>query len=253
MQVIILAGGLGTRLSEETHRIPKPLVTIANVPILFRIMKHFIKYGHSDFFVLGGYKFESISNYFLTSFDVVKKIELKSETKLKLRDKDHLFEVTVIDTGLHTSTGGRIKRVSSLLDDHFFSTYGDGMGDININNLMEFFFNSQTTASVTAVRPPARFGSLEIDGNLVIDFSEKVPQREGWINGGFFVFKKNICDYIEEGDSDVLERHTLPKLVKLSQLSAYRHEGFWHPMDTMRDKIHLEEIFKYGEFNHEEY
>ena len=244
MQVVILAGGLGSRLSEETQKIPKPLVTIAGVPIIFRIMSHFLNYSHDEFLILGGYKCEMITEYFQKKFDKINETNTEGLCDLQLRHGTDNFRVKILNSGLNTSTGGRIKFAEKLLSDRFFLTYGDGLSDVNLDHLELFASQQDTIATVTAVRPPARFGSLELTESLVSDFSEKNPQKEGWINGGYFVCKKNICNVMRNDVEEVLEKHTMPELVNKSELSAFRHEGFWHPMDTMRDKLILEELFQ---------
>lgn len=224
MQVIILAGGLGTRLAEETDLIPKPMVHIGPFPIIRHIMNHFAKYGHIDFVIAAGYKVEVIQHYF-------------ENEKLPTN-----WQVSVIDTGLTTSTGGRLLQLSESLSQRFFVTYGDGLADVNLDTLAEFHLACGKLGTVTAVRPPARFGTLEIFNGLVTKFSEKDPQQVGWINGGFFIFEKNFLSYIF-GNQTVLEQEPLQQLASDGQLAGYEHKGWWHPMDTLRDKRHLEELW----------
>lgn len=224
MQVIILAGGLGSRLSEETHTIPKPMVHIGDKPIISHIITLYASYGYSSFIIAGGYKVEVIANYF----------ERRSFADLEIR---------VIDTGLDTQTAGRILRLSNYINGDFMLTYGDGLANLNINALEKFHFEQQRLATVTAVHPPPRFGTLEIHEDEVSAFYEKSPVMEGWINGGFMVFSKKIIDLIDQ-DSDVLERKILPKLATSHQLSAFRHPGWWYAMDTLRDKTYLNALWE---------
>tara|TARA_B100000941_G_scaffold76741_1_gene52329 strand:- start:1090 stop:1773 length:684 start_codon:yes stop_codon:yes gene_type:complete len=220
MKVVILAGGLGTRLSEYTKKIPKPMVKIKKVPIIVHIIKHYKKFGLKDFYIAAGYKKEIIKRYF-------KKNGMR-------------VNINVIDTGQKTMTGGRLKRLKKYLDkDPFMMTYGDGISDINIKKLMSYHQRNKNIATLTAVRPPARFGAIKINGNKVSYFKEKSKLDEGWINGGFFVFEPKIFNYIKN-DKTFLEKEPLSKLGKIKQLNAYKHKGFWHCMDTIRDKKILE-------------
>ena len=220
MKVVILAGGLGTRLSEYTKKIPKPMVKIKKVPIIVHIIKHYKKFGLKDFYIAAGYKKEIIKRYF-------KKNGMR-------------VNINVIDTGQKTMTGGRLKRLKKYLDkDPFMMTYGDGISDINIKKLMSYHQRNKNIATLTAVRPPARFGAIKINGNKVSYFKEKSKLDEGWINGGFFVFEPKIFNYIKN-DKTFLEKEPLSKLGKIKQLNAYKHKGFWHCMDTIRDKEILE-------------
>ncbi len=220
MKVVILAGGLGTRLSEYTKKIPKPMVKIKKVPIIVHIIKHYKKFGLKDFYIAAGYKKEIIKRYF-------KKNGMR-------------VNINVIDTGQKTMTGGRLKRLKKYLDkDSFMMTYGDGISDINIKKLMSYHQRNKNIATLTAVRPPARFGAIKINGNKVSYFKEKSKLDEGWINGGFFVFEPKIFNYIKN-DKTFLEKEPLSKLGKIKQLNAYKHKGFWHCMDTIRDKEILE-------------
>jgi glucose-1-phosphate cytidylyltransferase len=227
MQVIILAGGLGTRLAEETDLIPKPMVRIGPHPIIRHIMNHFAQFGHFDFIVAAGYKADVIKEYFLNE-------TLPSN-----------WRVSVVDTGLGTATGGRLLRLKDLQDDRFFLTYGDGLSNIDLTALLEFHLRAGKLATVTAVRPPARFGTVEIANGVVTKFSEKDPQDVGWINGGFFVVQKEFVDHIQ-GDGTVLEREPLQQLASNRQLSGYEHREWWQPMDTLRDKRELEKLWESG-------
>jgi glucose-1-phosphate cytidylyltransferase len=222
MQVVILAGGFGTRLSEETDLLPKPMIRIGDDPILLHIMRYYAKFGHNDFLIAAGYKSEVIIDFF-------KGVSLP-------------WKIEVVDTGLEASTGGRLLKLQPYLQQCFMLTYGDGLGDVNLDRLLESFNQDDFVAMVTAVRPPARFGSLKIQGNLVVSFNEKNPQDEGWINGGFFVCKKEILDYISSL-TEPLEGEPVTALVKNKMLGVYEHHGWWHPMDTLRDKRYLEDMW----------
>ncbi len=226
MKVILLAGGLGTRLSEYTDSIPKPMVKIGNKPILWHIMNSFARYGYNDFLVATGYKSDVIKKYFL-----------------KISEK---WNVNLIETGQKTMTGGRIKRLQKYIgNETCLLTYGDGLSDINLNSLVSFHKNHGKLVTVTAVRPPARFGAIKLDGDRVSSFKEKSHLGEGWINGGFFVIEPKFFDLIE-GDKTYLEREPLEEAVKKGELFAYKHNGFWQCMDTKRDKDNLEEIYLKG-------
>jgi glucose-1-phosphate cytidylyltransferase len=227
MQVVILAGGFGTRLSEETDLIPKPMVKIGNIPILQHIMNFYSKFGHKDFVIALGYKAEVIKDYFAS-------IENPG------------WNINLVDTGLETSTGGRIKELENLLDDQFMLTYGDGLSNINLNQLLEHHKRFNKIATVTAVRPPARFGTIEISNGVVTKFAEKDPQDAGWINGGFFCLNKKICSFISDTTTS-FESEPLSHLVAVEELSAYEHQGWWQPMDTLRDKRSLESLWENGE------
>ena len=244
MKVVILAGGLGTRLSEETTIKPKPMVEIGGMPILWHIMKIYSFYGFNDFIICLGYKGYSIkeffSNYFLHRSDV--HIDLKDNSMSYLNSTAEPWNITMVDTGSNTMTGGRIKRVSNYVgNDSFLLTYGDGLSDVNISKLADFHLTHKKLCTITAVQPSGRFGSLEIDSQLqVTSFLEK-PQGDGaWINGGFMVCAPGIFDYIKD-DSTVWEREPLERLASDQQLVAFKHDGFWKPMDTLRDKMELED------------
>jgi len=226
MKTIILAGGLGTRLSEYTNSIPKPMVEVGGKPMLWHIMNLYAKYNYKDFSVALGYKGEIIKEYFSN------------------KHKD--WNVDLIDTGKNTMTGGRVKRLQKYIGkETCMLTYGDGIADVNINSLLAFHKSHKKLITVTAVRIPARFGAIKMKDNKVISFKEKSKLDEGWINGGFFVIEPDFFDFID-GDSTYLERDPLEKAVKEGELCAYKHNGFWQCMDTKRDKDNLEEIYEKG-------
>lgn len=227
MQVVILAGGFGTRLSEETDAIPKPMVQIGNLPILHHIMNYYAGFGHKDFVIALGYKSEIVKDYFS-----------------KFENQD--WNINLVDTGLETATGGRIKRLEPILEEEFMLTYGDGLSNVNLDNLLEHHARNKKLATVTAVRPPARFGTLQIDAGIVTKFAEKDPQEQGWINGGFFCLNKKICSFIENSQIS-FESEPLNNLVAIRELTAFEHPGWWHPMDTLRDKRALESAWQSGE------
>jgi glucose-1-phosphate cytidylyltransferase len=248
MKVVILAGGFGTRLSEETLVRPKPMVEIGDKPILWHIMKLYSAHGFNDFIICCGYKGyiikEYFSNYALHNSDLSLNLTT-GETKIH-RGELEPWNVTLVDTGEHTQTGGRLVRIRSYLDnDDFAMTYGDAVGNIDIRALAKFHHNQGTLATVTAVRPPARFGALEGDGDRVTRFKEKPAGGDAWINGGFFVLSPKTLDYIA-GDDTLWENEPVEKLASEGQLSAYHHNGFWQPMDTLRDRTALEELWASG-------
>ena len=222
MKTIILAGGFGTRISEETESKPKPMVMIDNKPLIWHVMNIYASQGFDDFVIAAGYKAEVIDNW-------VKNLNTE-------------WNIVVIDTGLETMTGGRIKQcIEYFPEERYFITYGDGVGNINLKALLNFHIQSDRLATVTAVRPPARFGVLDIENGVVKHFGEKSQTDSGWINGGFFVIEKQVKEYIE-GDGDLFETGPLPKLTRDNQLSAFSHVGFWKPMDTLREKNELQEL-----------
>jgi len=242
LKVVILAGGLGTRLAEETEVKPKPMVPIGDKPIIWHIMKIYSFYGFKEFFITLGYKGEYLKKYFLDSYTLSGDITVNlNEGKIvEHKKKSEDWIVHLIDTGLNSQTGGRVKRLEKhLTDELFLLTYGDGVSDIDLNKLLEFHKSHGLLATVTVVHPPARFGGLNIEGELVTDFSEKPQTGEGWINGGFMVLNKKVLNYIKEDDT-VLERDILEHLASEKQLAAYKHVGFWQCMDTLRDKRSLE-------------
>ncbi len=225
MKVVILAGGLGTRISEYTKTIPKPMIPINKVPILIHIINYYRKYGFNEFYIAAGYKSKIIKDYF---------------KKKKIRN----CKINIIDTGLKTMTGGRLKRLSRFLKkEAFLMTYGDGLSNVNLERLIKFHKKRKKLMTLTAVRPPARFGAIKIVNNNVKYFKEKSSLDEGWINGGFFVIEPEIFKYIK-GDKTYLERSPLEKIASMGNLSAFKHHGFWQCMDTLRDKEILEKKLK---------
>ena len=224
MKVVILAGGLGTRISEYTKSIPKPMIRIKTLPILVHIMNHYAKYGFNEFYIALGYKGNVIKNYF--------------------KKKKFNWKVNLINTGKNTMTGGRLKRLKKYLHkENFFLTYGDGLSNVDIAKLLKFHNDNKKLVTLTAVRPPARFGALKLNGNLVKYFKEKSRMDEGWINGGFFVINPKFFNYIKN-DQTFLERGPLENITKIKQLAAYKHNGFWQCVDTKRDLILLNKILK---------
>jgi len=249
MTVIILAGGLRTRLHEETTVKPKPMVEIGGRPILWHILKIYAHYGFKESLVALGYKGEVIKKYFLDYYRLSNSLSVTLENgSINVHDgKREDWTVHLVDTGLHTETGGRIKRLASWIgDETFMMTYGDGVANIDIQDLVSFHQRHGKLATITAVRPPARFGSLEFDGDLVKKFAEKPQAGEGWINGGFFALEPEVLDYIE-GDETTFEREPLERLASDGQLVAYKHDGFWQCMDTLRDVRLLESYWQSGE------
>ena len=244
MKVLILAGGLGTRLMEETQVKPKPMVEIGGTPILCHIMNIYSGFGYKEFVVASGYKGEIISDYFLNYRYLNNNLTVNlSDGHVEVHNSGkHDWLVHIIDTGLETLTGGRIKRLASWIEnDTFMMTYGDAVSDVNIQELVEFHRSHGKAATITAVRPPARFGGLNLEGDVVTEFNEKPQVGEGWINGGFFVFEPSVLDYI--GNKDVyFEREPLERLAQAGELMAFRHQSFWQCMDTLRDVRLLEEL-----------
>ncbi|MCL6581411.1 MAG: glucose-1-phosphate cytidylyltransferase [Firmicutes bacterium] len=245
MKVVILAGGLGTRLAEETATRPKPMVEVGGRPLVWHIMKLYARHGFTDFVLCLGYRAEVVKDYFLGY------THLSSDLTVSLADGRVVvhdgpregWTVTLVDTGPSTETGGRVRRVGHLLGgERFFLTYGDGVADIDISRLLAFHLAHGRLATLTAVRPPARFGHLDLDGECVTRFAEKPRRGEGWVNAGFFVFEPGVLDYLE-GDATVLEREPLERLAREGQLMAFRHEGFWQCMDTLRDVRLLNELW----------
>lgn len=248
MKVVILAGGFGTRLSEETDIKPKPMVEIGEKPILWHIMKVYSHYGFNDFVICLGYKGyiikEYFANYFIHESDLT--IDIKKNS-IEVHDSSaEPWKITLVNTGQETMTGGRIKRIQRYINDEpFMLTYGDGVGNINIKDLLKFHENHGKYATLTSVQPLGRFGALDIKDGKVLNFQEKPKGDGSWINSGFFVLEPQIFDYIE-GDDTYWERDPLENLAKDNQLRAYAHDGFWKPMDTLRDKMELEELWKSG-------
>ncbi|GAP21739.1 glucose-1-phosphate cytidylyltransferase [Leptolinea tardivitalis] len=248
MQTIILAGGLGTRLAEETEVRPKPLVEIGHQPILWHILKHYSYYGHNEFFIALGYKGEMIKRYFLDYSNLSGQLTIDMKTGRVISEQSECepWTVHLVDTGQKTNTGGRVKRLAPFLKkETFFITYGDGVSNINLDELLAFHRSQKKMVTITAVRPPARFGGLEFDGDLVMKFTEKPQTGEGWINGGFMVCEPELLDVINN-DLSSLEADVLDYLASINQISAYRHFGFWQCMDTLRDKKLLEQFWQDG-------
>ena len=249
MKTVILAGGFGTRLSEETEVKPKPMVEIGEYPILWHIMKIYSHYGFNDFIICLGYKGyvikEYFANYFLHKSDLT--VDLKNNSIKFENTTAEPWNIRLLDTGSDTMTGGRIKRAFRYTDNEaFMLTYGDGVADINIDALLSFHKRQKTYATVTAVQPTGRFGSLSVDpASNRTSFVEKPPGDNAWINGGFFVVEPEAVDFIQ-GDDIVWERDPLEKISRINELSAYKHSGFWHPMDTLRDKKYLNELWNSG-------
>ncbi len=251
MKVLLLAGGLGTRLSEETDVRPKPMVEIGGKPILWHIMKIYSEYGFNEFVVLLGYKGyyikEYFANYFLHQSDVT--IDMKNNNMEILNNSSEPWKVTLIDTGLNSMTGGRIKRAQKLVgNEPFMLTYGDGVADINIEELVKFHKKHGKYMTMTSSQPDGRFGALDIsEDNRVKEFKEKPKGDGSWINAGYFVCEPEVFDYITEGDSTVFEQKPLQNLANDGEIYTYKHEGFWMPMDTLRDKSKLNEMWNNNE------
>ena len=249
MKAVILAGGLGTRLAEETGLRPKPMVEIGGRPILWHIMKIYAAHGINEFIIALGYKSEIIKEYFLNFYAINNDltIDLSSGATIIREGKQPNWKVHLVDTGLHTQTGGRLGRLKDWIspDEDFCFTYGDGVSSVNIKQSIDFHRQHGKLATVTTVRPPARFGGIKFDGDRVAEFTEKPQTGEGWINGGFFVLNGKVLEYLN-GDETIWERAPLERLAQESQLMAFKHEGFWQPMDTMREKTLLEELWASG-------
>ena len=248
MKVVILAGGLGTRISEESHLRPKPMIEIGGKPLLWHVMKIYSAHGLNEFIICLGYKGymikEYFANYFLHMSDVTFDI---AQNKMDVHHGSaEPWRVTLVDTGEHTMTGGRLKRVAKYLDDDDFCfTYGDGLSDVDIGSLVRFHREQKTLATLTSVQPPGRFGAIDLQDNRITSFQEKPKGDGGWINGGFFVLAPKVLNYIP-GDETVWERGPMERLAQEGQMAAFRHRGFWQPMDTLRDKVHLENLWESG-------
>jgi len=247
VKTVILAGGRGTRLAEETHAIPKPMVDIGGRPILWHIMQHYAAYGHADFVVALGYKGYVIKEYFANHLmhECDMAVDLASGTVEYLSQSSQDWKVTLIDTGADSMTGGRIKRLSGLLDERFLLTYGDGLSDVPIDEVVRHHEESGALATVTAVHPPPRFGALGISDGKVTDFREKPQDSHDRINGGYFVVEPEVLDLID-GDATPFETTPLAVLAERGQLAAYEHDGFWMPMDTLRERDELNRIWESG-------
>lgn len=248
MKTVILAGGLGTRISEETQAIPKPMIEIGGKPILWHIMKLYSAHGINDFIICCGYRGYLIKEYFANYFIHMSDITFDlSKNDMKVHS-NHVepWRVTLVDTGEHTLTGGRLKRVAHYVKDGTFCmTYGDGVGNVNLKQLLEYHKNGKHQATVTAVRPPGRFGSLVIEREKVANFNEKIPGDGAWINGGFFVLEPAVLEYIRN-DETAWEREVMEALARDGKLAAFKHNDFWQPMDTLRDKNYLESLWQSG-------
>lgn len=248
MKVVLLAGGLGSRLSEETVRIPKPMVEVAGRPIILRVMDIYAHWGFNDFIVACGYKCMLMKKFFhdlhFLSNDFTIAVD---EGFVALRPSCKLhWNISVVDTGELTMTGGRLRRLRDWIgDETFMVTYSDGLGNIDLEKLLALHRSHGKLATVTAVQPPARFGNLELEGDQVVEFTEKVQKHETWINGGYFVFEPGVLDYLS-GDEEPLEQAPLARLAQDGELFAYKHKGFWHPMDTVRDRDHLASLCASG-------
>ena len=244
-QAVILCGGLGTRLREHTEFIPKPLIPIGNIPIIWHIMIIYSTYGYTDFVLCLGYKGELLKNFFKNFHSLINDFTINiktNKTATHINNTDD-WNITLVDTGKNTMTGGRIKQIEKYLDDQTFClTYGDGLSDVNITELIEFHKSQKTFATITAVQPPGRFGTLILEKNKISNFKEKPAGDGKWINGGFFVLEPKVFDYIE-GDNTIFERESLEKLSNDNQLSAFKHRGFWFSMDSLRDKNYLEDLW----------
>lgn len=244
MKVVILAGGYGTRLSEETVSRPKPMVEIGGRPILWHIMKLYSAHGYDDFLICLGFKGyvikEYFANYYLHTSDVT--FDLRKNAMTVHRSATEPWTVTLVDTGEATMTGGRLKRIAPYVQGRFLCTYGDGVGDVDVRASVAFHERAGGLATMTAVQPPGRFGALQLEGDRIAEFREKPQGDDAWINGGFFVLEPAVFDYIED-DATIWEREPLERLAAHGQLHAFRHAGFWHPVDTLRDRTHLERLW----------
>jgi glucose-1-phosphate cytidylyltransferase len=247
MKAVILAGGRGTRLSEETQTKPKPLVEAAGQPLIWHIMQNYAKYGITDFIVLAGYKGQQIreyfANYWLHQADITFDLATPEREIHKVRSLP--WRVSVLDTGIETNTGGRIARLKDLLREDFLLTYGDGVADVNVKELILSHNSSGNLATLTAIQPPARFGALNLLGNQVASFQEKPVGDGAWVNGGFFVIKPEVFDFLD-GDHSSFEVDVLPRIASIGKLGVYKHAGFWQPVDTIRDLQRLEEAIGRG-------
>jgi glucose-1-phosphate cytidylyltransferase len=248
MKVVILAGGIGSRISEESVVRPKPLIEIGGMPIIWHIMKIYSSYGFKDFIICCGYKGylikEFFSNYFLHSSDLT--IDLENDKIIYHRKKKEPWKITLVDTGENTSTGGRIKKIKKFItEENFCLTYGDGVSAVNIKKLVNFHIKNKKKATLIAVKPQGRFGSLKLEGNKVEQFLEKPLGDGGWVNGGFFVLNRDIFNYIRS-EKTIWEREPLERLSKKKQLISYKFNGFWYAMDTLKDKNYLENLWSSG-------
>lgn len=246
MKVVLLAGGFGTRISEESQYKPKPMIEIGGKPILWHIMKEYLYYGFNEFIICAGYKQEVIkewfANYFIHNSDIT--FDFSQKNRMIVHDEHaEPWKVTIIDTGLNTLTGGRIKRIKEYIDNEtFMLTYGDGVANVNIKELLDFHYKQHKIATLSAVIPEGRFGVMDIEGDMIKSFREKSKKDMGWINGGYMVLEPEIMEYIA-GDDTTFEKEPLETLANIGQLACYRHNGFWQCMDTLRDKQKLEQLW----------
>lgn len=248
MKVVILAGGFGTRLSEYTETIPKPMVTIGGRPILWHIMRSYAHYGHKDFYLALGYKAEVIKEYFLhyRSLNADFTVDLSSGAVDSHHTDDTDWRVTLVHTGLESMTGGRVKRLKPFIgNEPFMLTYGDGVANVDLGALLDFHRSHGKLVTISAAHPSARFGELEMVNKRVVAFEEKPQTGQGWVNGGYFIIQPEFFDLIE-GDKTILEREPLEKAAEMGELMAYKHEGYWQCMDTKRDRDYLEELWESG-------
>ena len=247
MKAVLLAGGIGSRIAEETYLKPKPMVEIGGKPVLWHILKIYSSHGVNDFVICLGYRGylikEYFANYFLHTSDVT--LDLANNAMEVHRRHAEPWRITLVDTGEATQTGGRLKRIAQFLDGTFLFTYGDGVSNVDVRQSIEFHRQQGRLATITAVQPAGRFGALDIEGQCITRFAEKPPGDGSWVNGGFFILEPGVLDYID-GDHSVWEREPLEHLARDNQLSAFRHDGFWQPMDTLRDKNKLEELWSSG-------
>ena len=246
MKVVILAGGLGTRLSEYTESIPKPMVSIGGKPILWHIMNTYAKFSHKDFYIAAGYKSEIIKEYFLNYRELNSDFTIDlSNGKIQAHQQDTVdWKVTIVDTGVFSMTGGRVKRMKDFIgNEPFLLTYGDGLTNIDINELIKFHKSHGKMVTVAAVHPGARFGELVIKDNIITSFKEKPQLTQGWINGGYFIVEPNFFDLIAN-DETILEKEPLERVAQMGELMPFKHEGFWHCMDTKRDRDSLEDLWQ---------
>ena len=247
MKVVILCGGMGTRLREENEFRPKPMVKIGTKPILWHIMKHYAHYGFNQFILCLGYKGEVIKEYFyhymLHSNDVT--VKLGRDRKMTIHENSHAenWEITMVDTGEHALKGARIQKIEKYIEGDFMVTYGDGMSNVDIDNLVRFHKKHGKVATITGVSPRSSFGQIKAEEGKVLDFIEKPKIEEGMINGGFFILNKRVCDYISDREDCIFEQEPLQNLSKDGHLMAFKHEGLWHPMDTLRDKNYLNKLY----------
>lgn len=249
MKVVILAGGFGTRIAEESHLKPKPMIEIGEMPILWHIMKQYSHFGYADFIICAGYKQSVIkewfANYFIHTSDIT--FDFGNGGAIEVHNKhSEPWKVTIVDTGLNTMTGGRLKRVAEFIgDETFLMTYGDGVSNVNIGDLIKFHKANKKLATITAIQPEGRFGYIDLDGNQVLSFREKSEHDTGWINAGFMVLEPKVLDYID-GDSIMFERQPMEQIASEGQMVCFKHTGFWQCMDTLRDKEKLEKLWNSG-------